>query len=531
MYAILYVDDEESLLDLGKIFIEKIGDFSVDTVISAKIALEVLETKKYDAIISDYQMPGMDGIAFLKHLRKTSDVPFILFTGKGREEIVIEALNSGANSYLQKGGEPKSQFTQLVHILDHAISRKKAEEAQKLAEQDLVRLNEEMRKKLEEEKVISEFSQVLLNAGTIAEILDYFGNVVFSRSGANYLMLSKWDPDENAVVIHSLIGFGPHLEQIGKLAHAAPESLKVPIAVINAYKNTMPTEPELHKLDGGIHAISRGTLPKTVCTAIEKILGVQTISIYELVREGNLYGGVTFGFRQGHEIQNQSLIITLSNILANGLWRVYSTNAIVHDREALRTSEMKFRSMLENMQPDTSSNTYFQEIATAAEHISSMIEFTKEYERIGVNAPTWQDCRTLVDTAAKQAPLGEVMVKNDLPADATVFADPLIARVFYNLMDNAVRYGGKITTIQFLAEERNGNLILVCEDNGHGIIPEEKEKIFERGFGKNTGMGLFLTREILSITGITTHETGEPGNGARFEITVPHGAYQIPDTK
>jgi signal transduction histidine kinase len=67
----------------------------------------------------------------------------------------------------------------------------------------------------------------------------------------------------------------------------------------------------------------------------------------------------------------------------------------------------------------------------------------------------------------------------------------------------------------------------VCEDDGNGILAEEKEMIFERGYGKNTGMGLFLAREILDITGITIRETGEPGKGARFEMTVPEGAYRL----
>jgi PAS domain S-box-containing protein len=165
--------------------------------------------------------------------------------------------------------------------------------------------------------------------------------------------------------------------------------------------------------------------------------------------------------------------------------------------------------------------------ATAARRISSIIQFTKEYESIGVNAPVWQDCRTVIDTAAKQAPLGKVVVKNDLPAGAEVFADPLVIKVFYNLMDNAVRYGGKITTIRFSVEEAGDDHLIVCKDDGEGVVAEEKEKIFERGFGKNTGLGLALSREILSITGITIRETGELGKGARFEMTVPKGAWRM----
>jgi len=112
-----------------------------------------------------------------------------------------------------------------------------------------------------------------------------------------------------------------------------------------------------------------------------------------------------------------------------------------------------------------------------------------------------------------------------------VFADPLIAKVFYNLIDNAVRYGGKITTIRFSVKELDDRHVVICEDDGDGVVAEEKEKIFERGFGKNTGMGLFLSREILSITGIAIRETGEPGNGVQFEITVPEGAYRFTKSK
>jgi len=170
---------------------------------------------------------------------------------------------------------------------------------------------------------------------------------------------------------------------------------------------------------------------------------------------------------------------------------------------------------------------YFRKVAAAAQRISVMIRFTKEYEDIGISAPVWQDMRTLVGIAAKGATLGKVILKNDLPAHAEVFADPMIGKVCSNLIDNAVRYGGKITTIRFSVRDRDGDLIFVCEDDGAGIADEEKEKIFERGFGKNTGFGLALSREILSITGITITERGKPGKGARFEVTAPKGTWRM----
>jgi len=126
--SVLYVDDEPGLLEIGKLFLEKKSSIRVDTAISAIDALKVLDTRSYDAIISDYQMPGINGIEFLKKTRKRyGDIPFILFTGKGREEVVIEAINFGADFYLQKGGAADSQFAELAHKVRQAVKRRRAE--------------------------------------------------------------------------------------------------------------------------------------------------------------------------------------------------------------------------------------------------------------------------------------------------------------------------------------------------------------------------------------------------------------------
>jgi len=109
MIRLLYVDEEPTLLEIGKIFLERDGAFLVDTTSSASAALAQMESTTYDAIISDYEMPKMNGIELLKMVRTSGNtLPFILFTGRGREDVVIQALNEGADFYLQKGGDPRS---------------------------------------------------------------------------------------------------------------------------------------------------------------------------------------------------------------------------------------------------------------------------------------------------------------------------------------------------------------------------------------------------------------------------------------
>lgn len=126
--SVLYVDDEPFLLDVCKIYLERCPDISVSVASSVENALKLIDTSSYDVIISDYQMPGTDGIGFLKILKeKNCSVPFILFTGWGREEVMTEALESGAMFYLQKGGNPRLRFSELENKIREACGQSPAE--------------------------------------------------------------------------------------------------------------------------------------------------------------------------------------------------------------------------------------------------------------------------------------------------------------------------------------------------------------------------------------------------------------------
>jgi PAS domain S-box-containing protein len=128
--SVLFVDDEPALLDIGKIYLERQAGIVVTTALSGPEGLRLLETGSFDAIVSDYQMPEMTGIEFLKAVRaRFRSLPFIIFTGKGREEVVIDALNSGADHYIQKGGEPRSMYADLAHRVCSAVQQRRSEAA------------------------------------------------------------------------------------------------------------------------------------------------------------------------------------------------------------------------------------------------------------------------------------------------------------------------------------------------------------------------------------------------------------------
>ena len=165
-------------------------------------------------------------------------------------------------------------------------------------------------------------------------------------------------------------------------------------------------------------------------------------------------------------------------------------------------------------------------IEKAVENIDSLINFTRDYEKMGLSRPEWQDVEPLIEGVVKKIQPPDIKVEVSV-GDLQIFADPLLERVFYNLMDNTLRHGRNTTTISVTSHRRDDHIILVYEDNGCGVPPDLKDRLFEKGVGKNTGLGLFLSREILHITRITIYETGESGQGARFEIDIPPGCFRF----
>ncbi len=169
--------------------------------------------------------------------------------------------------------------------------------------------------------------------------------------------------------------------------------------------------------------------------------------------------------------------------------------------------------------------SYAQRIEDAAGIIREQIDFTRDYQDLGIKSPVWQNIGEVVRRAVAGLHMDDLALTIQ-DAKWEIFADPLLEKVFYNLIENSIKHGKTATKMEVYTNHSGKTLIIFISDNGSGVPDYEKEKIFLQGYGKTTGLGLFLVREILSITGMTISETGSPGNGARFEISVPMGAYR-----
>jgi PAS domain S-box-containing protein len=471
-YAVLYVDDEPDLLELGKVFLERSGALAVETVSSGSEALVCLDRRTFDAVVSDYQMPEMDGVELLKEIRQRfGELPFILFTGRGREEVVVEALNHGADGYIQKGGDPKSQFVELEHRIVQAVERRRTVLALRDSEECYRALFEGANDPI----FIFEGDRF---ADCNSKALDTFQCTREFLIGRRPWELSSPIQPDGVPALASAV------EKMEAAYAGQPQFFEWRIAAPSG--KVYDTEMSVSRVDvkgpPRLQAIVRDvTARKKTETAL---IGAN--------RKMHLLSSVT-----RHDILNQLTI--LQGYL--GMARDLATDPILLD--------------------------YLDRQETAIGFIQRQIAFAQDYSGLGDRAPEYQGLGECVARAATNlTPHLSLITAAD---GVEVYADPMFEKVFYNLFENAVRYAGPAPAVRVHCSCRGESLVVSVEDDGPGIPAGEKEKIFLRGFGKNTGFGLFLVREVLAMTGIAVRETGEAGQGARFEMLVPGGRWRFRD--
>ena len=165
---------------------------------------------------------------------------------------------------------------------------------------------------------------------------------------------------------------------------------------------------------------------------------------------------------------------------------------------------------------ETSEN--LETVEKTVEQITHILNFASAYEKLGVEKLSTIDLGKCIAEAEMTLGLDNVKLLNECPG-LSVVADSLVMQLFYNLIHNSVTHGEKVTQIKIYPKKDDGFLKIIYEDNGIGIPEDEKEKIFQKGYGKGTGYGLYLITKICENYGWTIKETGK--QGARFEITIP----------
>jgi signal transduction histidine kinase len=175
---------------------------------------------------------------------------------------------------------------------------------------------------------------------------------------------------------------------------------------------------------------------------------------------------------------------------------------------------------------NSQASEYLKKMMDSTVAIEHLINFTRDYEKVGIVSPEWQMVSKVYQKAKVLCAEQGVEYIIDT-GSLEVYADPMLERLFYILLDNTNRHGAKVTTIRLSAfNTPDGGYTIIYEDDGIGVRPEDKGRIFLKGFGKDSGLGLYLGMQILAITGIGIKENGEFQKGARFELIVPAGKWR-----
>ena len=196
-----------------------------------------------------------------------------------------------------------------------------------------------------------------------------------------------------------------------------------------------------------------------------------------------------------------------------------------HDALNQLTALEGWLSLMDDAADVDSMRSYVPKARKSVRNLRNQLEFAVEYEQLGENEPGWIDMEAECEDLLRTLDLGEVEVVCDIKG-FEIFADPMFVKVFHNLFENALKHGKKVARIEVGAEESGETLLVTVQDDGEGIPGEDKERIFDKGFGNNTGLGLYMIRELVRYGGMSIQETGEHGKGARFVIEVPRPLYR-----
>jgi PAS domain S-box-containing protein len=267
-------------------------------------------------------------------------------------------------------------------------------------------------------------------------------------------------------------------------------------------------------LPGPGSEIDEGASRKEIKLPLEEGERVFDFTVTPVWRERRMYGflyiarDVTMRRREEEELRLANSKLAMMQELTR------------HDLRNQVSALTGYLDMCEKHTKEDCTLRYVERSRKAVENMDRQLAFAREYQNLGIHEPEWQSLESVMRHAVEAFDLDGVKVEIDV-GGLVVLADPLLEKVFFNLVENSVRHGGKVSCISLRRVRKDGELLVIYADDGKGVPSGEKERIFRRGIGDHTGFGLYAAREVLSLTGMSIVEDGCPGKGARFVITVP----------
>jgi DNA-binding NarL/FixJ family response regulator/nitrogen-specific signal transduction histidine kinase len=460
------------------------AEYELDLAKSDSEALGKIREEDYDAMVSDASVKELDSILLLKEIRsKGVKIPFILLTGKGDEETAVEALENGANFYMPKTGDPHLHFAELASMIYQSVLRARMEVQLRESRADLLAIFENSPTMIT--LVNEELDVIMVNSAMARFIGDDTPTIVGRRMGEAVHCLHSYEEPEGC-------GYGL-LCKTCTIRKALESTFETEVGIKNA-------EVEQDELRG----TTKCRFNLRVTTAPLVILGKRMVAVY---------------IEDITEQKRMQTAILMANKKLNLLGTVTRHDTV--NQLSVLMGNLEIASMKDPRSPVIK---YLRKAIESGENIATILSFSKDYQLMGTQAPSMFNVRESCMRGIATVDTKEVKVHIET-GDLQIFADRMLEKVFLNLMDNSIRHGETVKNIWVHSRPAENGVCVIFEDDGVGVPSSEKEKIFDLGYGKHTGLGLYLVREILSITGISIVESGSEGKGAQFTLLVPNGSF------
>ncbi|HIJ00640.1 MAG TPA: PAS domain S-box protein [Candidatus Methanomethylophilaceae archaeon] len=468
---------------------------------------KILFVRDVDVVMTDYKMPGMGSVEPLRNLCvRGSEIPSMLFTDKGCGG-GVDILNSDIDLCLQ-GNAPQTQFAEMTHIVN-ATGRRESKKLKGSSEttkrNEKKSLNNEIADTLngtakESEKAperVPNLHDIVENLPDPTMVVDKDGKLIaWNKAMEELTGVPKseilWRGDNE----YSIIFYGYRRPTLVDIILGNSEGAEKYYSNLKRTGDTVVADYVMLTISGKEIWVWAAARPLVNSEG-------EVIGVIETIRDITERKMMDEALRRANRQLNLLTNVTRHDIM-NLTTALGGYLELMRDHDEFRTDEQISR------------------LIDIVERINSQIKYTTFFNNIGASKPQWQNVKEILPPPSE---FGGVHFETDVN-DVEIFADPLLSKVFYNLLDNSLRHGAGVSRITLRKEEDDNGLRLRWEDDGMGIPAEDKERIFERDIGRNTGLGLFISRDILSITEIRIWEEGEEGQGAKFVIFVPKERYR-----